>query len=489
MKNHLGLIGLAVMGQNLTLNFSDHGFDIGVWNRSNTKTQNFTQAINTDSSKGRVTGFSTLQNLVNSLASPRVIIMMIKSGTAVDDTIAQLLPLLSEDDIIIDGGNSDYTDTERRVVELKQQSIRFVGCGISGGEEGARFGPSIMPGGNPAAWPEIQPMLQAISAKVGEDACCQWMGNGGAGHFVKMVHNGIEYGDMQLIAEIYNLLKNVCQLSNKQMADIFSEWNTTKLNSYLVEITADIFRFTDENNTAVIDTILDTAGQKGTGRLTAVNAMEEGTPLSIISEAVFARTLSARKEERTEAATQLLPQNLLENKNLDDCTIRHYIYLFEGALFAAKILSYTQGFMLLSDASKSKNWQLNMPNISSIWRGGCIIRSQFLNDITSAFINTPSLDNLLFSPYFKQSIQDNELSLRKTVILGAHHGIALPALSSALSFLDGLRQSDSPANLTQAQRDYFGAHTYERSDRPRGEFFHTDWVGLNGHATSGSYDA
>ena len=493
MQYQLGLIGLAVMGQNLALNFKDHGFNIAVWNRSGEKTQAFTQAINSEESQapngGKLEGFQQLESFVTSLSSPRIIILMVKSGMPVDETIQHLLPLLSPDDIIIDGGNSDFNDTQRRAEQLLQENIRFVGCGVSGGEEGARFGPSIMPGGDESCWPIIAPFFQTIAATAENQACCEWMGKGGAGHFVKMVHNGIEYGDMQLIAETYSLLRHICQLDNTQLSNTFAQWNQGVLNSYLIEITADIFNFTDDSNAFVIDSILDTAGQKGTGRLTAVNAMEEGTPLSIISEAVFARTLSARKDERIKAAHQLPNRALKQAYDTSEIDIDSHIQLFESALFAAKILSYTQGFMLLRDASITKDWQLNMTNIASIWRGGCIIRSQFLNDISDAFASTPDLDNLLFAPYFKQAIQDCEVQLRKTVILATEYGIAIPALSSALSFLDGLRQANSPANLTQAQRDYFGAHTYEKVGEARGQFFHTDWAGLNGQATSGSYDA
>jgi 6-phosphogluconate dehydrogenase len=492
MKYEIGLIGLAVMGQNLALNFRDNGHSISVWNRSHSKTDTFLQANSSseDPAHGQLAGFENLDSFVDSLASPRIIFLMVKSGTAVDDTIALLLPLLDKDDIIIDGGNSDFTDTELRANKLKEQHIRYVGCGVSGGEEGARFGPSIMPGGDDSCWDIIKPLLQSISAKVENKPCCEWLGKGGAGHFVKMVHNGIEYGDMQLIAETYNLLSKVCQFNNQQLSQQFSIWNEGVLNSYLIEITADIFKFTDENNDYVIDTILDSAGQKGTGRLTAINAMEQGTPLSIISEAVLARTLSARKEERLKAASSLKIQTLCsQSVTLDDEIIADYCLIFEEALFAAKILSYTQGFMLLKDTSQAKSWDLNMSGIAAIWRGGCIIRSQFLNDITAAFEKQPELDNLLFSDYFKQAIQRCEMSLRKAVILATQWGIAIPAYSSALSFLDGIRQADSPANLTQAQRDYFGAHTYEKKHSPRGEFFHTDWSGLDGNITSGSYDA
>ncbi len=489
MQYQLGLIGLAVMGQNLALNIRDHGFNIAVWNRSVEKTVALNESIKHDAATGSLHGFEDLTSFVTSLSKPRVIILMVKSGQAVDDTIALLKPLLDKNDIIIDGGNSDFNDTQRRVEQLQQEQLRFVGCGVSGGEEGARFGPAIMPGGDESCWPVIKPYLQAIAATAEGQPCCEWMGKGGAGHFVKMVHNGIEYGDMQLIAETYSLLNILCQFDNTQLSNTFKEWNKGELNSYLIEITADIFAFTDDNGRHVIDDILDTAGQKGTGRLTAINAMDRGTPLSIISEAVFARTLSAKKEQRVSAAIQLQSMPLKTTSAISVDESQLLCTLFEEALLAAKILSYTQGFMLLNDASKAKEWHLNMGGIASIWRGGCIIRSQFLNSISEAFRQETQLDNLLFSPYFKHTIERCETSLRKTVILATEYGIAIPALSSALSFLDGIRQMKSPANLTQAQRDYFGAHTYEKIGQPRGEFFHTDWAGLNGQATSGSYDA
>ena len=489
MQYDLGLIGLAVMGQNLALNCRDHGFNIAVYNRSFDKTQHFISEQHNATSKANLSGFEELEAFVQRLSSPRKIILMVKAGDAVDQTIEQLIPLLDANDIIIDGGNSDFLDSQRRSQYCKAHQLRFIGSGISGGEEGARFGPSIMPGGDHSAWLEVKDILQAIAAKVDGTSCCDWMGADGAGHFVKMVHNGIEYGDMQLISESYALLSQVLKLSNDELAETYQHYNQGALNSYLIEITADIFAYRDSQGDAIIDHILDTAGQKGTGRWTVVNAMEHGTPLSIIAEAVFARTLSARLDDRHVAATHLPKAKLDKDKSATNIDKTLCIEKIGNALFLAKILSYTQGFMLLNDASKQHQWQLSLANIAAIWRGGCIIRSQFLNNISQAFTDKPDLQNLLFADYFKQALTDFEQDLREVIILAVQQGIAIPALSAALSFLDGLRQAKSPANLLQAQRDYFGAHTYERRDKARGEFFHTDWTGLNGSATSGTYDA
>ncbi|NRA41422.1 MAG: decarboxylating NADP(+)-dependent phosphogluconate dehydrogenase [Pseudomonadales bacterium] len=484
MTHDIGLIGLAVMGQNLALNCRDKGFSIAVYNRSFSKTEAFLQHHSNDSSTA-LNGFESLSDFVQALAKPRKIILMVKAGAAVDQTIAQLIPLLDAGDIIIDGGNSDFQDSENRAKLCQSHELLFVGSGISGGEEGARFGPSIMPGGDSKAWPAIKNIFQTIAAQVEQESCCEWMGAGGAGHFVKMVHNGIEYGDMQLITESYALLKSVLQLDNASLADCYSRFNQGPLNSYLIEITAEIFAFKDSEGNAVIDYILDTAGQKGTGRWTAINAMEHGTPLTIIAEAVYARSLSARLDDRLQASSVLPKNNATASKPEHDT----FLSQVENALLLAKILSYAQGFMLLRDASNYYAWDLNLANIAKIWRGGCIIRSQFLNPIREAYSDNPTLENLLFADYFKQAIASYETDLRNVIILAIQHGIAVPALSAALSFLDGLRESHSTANLLQAQRDYFGAHTYERRDQARGQYFHTDWAGLNGSATSGTYDA
>ncbi len=499
MQYDLALIGLAVMGQNLALNFRDQGFDIAVYNRSYSKTQDFLEHLSddylehsdtsTNQTIGKLNGFEQIAELIQSLKSPRVIVLMVKAGSAVDSTIEQIVPLLDPDDIIIDGGNSDFQDSQRRFETLQQQSIRFIGSGVSGGEEGARFGPSVMPGGDESAWPIVKPLLQSIAAKVEGTACCEWMGKGGAGHFVKMVHNGIEYGDMQLIAETYHLLKTVHGFDNPALAQTFKQWSEGKLESYLIEITANIFEFNEDGH-AVIDKILDTAGQKGTGRWTVVNAMEHASPLTIIAEAVFARTLSSKKDLRIKASQELSSiANKTPTKLANSSAQEETLKILENALFAAKILSYAQGFMLLQEASKHYDWKLELGDIAKIWRGGCIIRSQFLNQISEAFEQDPKLENLVFADYFKKTITECEPALREAVIQGITHGISLPSLSSALSFLDGLNTDQSPANLIQAQRDYFGAHTYERIDKPRGEFFHTDWTGLKGQATSGAYDA
>ena len=463
----IGLIGLAVMGQNLALNMNDHGIKVAVHNRTASKINAFLQgpAQLTD-----ITGYAAIEEFVSSLSSPRKILLMIRAGQPVDELIARLLPLLDKGDIIIDGGNSRFTDSNRRCLELKDQGIGFIGTGISGGEEGARHGPSIMPGGDSKAWPEGKEILQSIAAKVDGEPCCQWIGPAGAGHYVKMVHNGIEYGDMQLIAEAYHLMHSGLEMSVEEIQRTFAEWNKGVLDSYLIEITANILAVRDAEGEPVIDSILDAAGQKGTGKWTGINALELGVPLTLIGEAVFARCLSSIKPERVRAETLLTsPQAVFDG---DKTQLLKSIH---DALYASKIISYAQGFMLMRDAAIEYDWQLNFSGIAMMWRGGCIIRSRFLANISQAYDRDPALENLLLDEFFIDEIKASEAGWRDTVVQGIKLAIPLPAMSSALAFFDGYRRARLPANLIQAQRDYFGAHTYERVDRPRGEFFHTDW--------------
>ena len=481
-KADIGLIGLAVMGQNLVLNMNDHGFTIAVYNRT---TQKVTDFLN-DEAKGRtIIGTYSLEELVAALKKPRKVMLMVKAGQPVDATIEMLTPLLEEGDIIIDGGNSHFQDSIRRMKELEEKGILFVGTGVSGGEIGARFGPSIMPGGSEAAWPEIKSILQSIAAKVADGSpCCEWLGAEGAGHFVKMVHNGIEYGDMQLISEAYDLMKTGLGMPNDEISEVFAEWNLGKLDSYLIEITANIMKYQDEKGEHVIDQILDTAGQKGTGKWTASTALDTGAPLTLIGEAVFARFLSALKATRVEAAEQykITPKNYDGNREKLIKSIR-------DALYASKIVSYAQGYMLFKDAETEYGWKLQFGTIALLWREGCIIRAAFLDQIKAAYDRNPELSNLLLDPYFKEEILSAHTGWRQVVSKAAELGIPVPAMSSALAFFDGYRRERLPANLLQAQRDYFGAHTYERIDRPRGEFFHTNWTGEGGDVTSTSYDA
>jgi 6-phosphogluconate dehydrogenase len=470
------------MGQNLVLNMSDHGYKVAVFNRTTSRVDDFIQGPASDR---EILGTHSIKELVDALVKPRRVMLMVKAGAPVDATIAGLLPYLEKGDIIIDGGNSNYQDTIRRTRDLKEKGIHFIGAGVSGGEEGARFGPSIMPGGAEAAWPYIKEIFQSIAAKVdGDVPCCDWVGSDGAGHYTKMVHNGIEYGDMQLIGEAYHLLKELLSLNNQEMHQIFKDWNEGKLDSYLIEITRDILGFQDVNGEYTLDKILDTAGQKGTGKWTAVSALEMGIPLTLIGEAVNARFLSALKEERQEASRLLTgptPNYTGDKKAL--------IKDIHDALYASKIISYAQGFMLLKAAAEEYNWNLNYGGIALLWRGGCIIRSAFLGEINRAFDQTPDLANLLLDDYFKKEIKETQAGWRRIVALAAESGIPLPAISSALAFYDGYRAGRLPANLLQAQRDYFGAHTYERVDKPRGEFFHTDWTGEGGDVTSSTYTA
>ncbi len=478
----IGLIGLAVMGQNLVLNMDDHGYTVAVFNRTTSKVDHF---LSKEAQGTKVIGTHSLQELVSVLKRPRRVMIMVKAGWPVDDTIEQLVPLLEEGDIIIDGGNSHYPDTTRRAKDLAAKGILFIGTGVSGGEEGARFGPSIMPGGAPAAWPHVKPIFQSIAAKVPDGSpCCDWVGEEGAGHFVKMVHNGIEYGDMQLICEAYDVMQHALGLTAGEMSTIFTDWNTGKLDSYLIEITAEILAYNDEDGGPMVDKILDTAGQKGTGKWTAVSALDSGIPLTLIGEAVFSRFLSALKDERVAAAEMLgSPTPAFTGDKAE------LIADLQEALFASKIVSYTQGYMLMRSASEQYGWNLSYGAIALMWRGGCIIRAAFLEDIKAAFDTNPALSNLLLDPFFKAQIQQAEAAWRRVIGTAVALGIPVPAMSSALAFYDGYRRERLPANLLQAQRDYFGAHTYERVDKPRGEFFHTNWTGEGGDITASTYDA
>ena len=451
-QSDIGVVGLAVMGQNLILNMNDNGYVVSAYNRTTSKVDEF---IANEAKDTNVVGVHSLEELVSTLKSPRKIMLMIKAGDAVDQEIDKLIPLLEKGDIIIDGGNSLYTDTIRREKYVNSKGLLYVGTGVSGGEEGARHGPSIMPGGSPEAWPYVKDIFQKISAKVDNDVpCCDWVGQGGAGHYVKMVHNGIEYGDMQLICEAYDLLKKYAGLSNDRIAQIFDEWNKGELDSYLIEITADILAYKDKDE-FLIDKIMDTAGQKGTGKWTVVDSAQLGQPVTLISEAVFARCLSSFKDERVAASAILQgPSSKLEDN------AEEFIESVRQALYAAKIVSYAQGYMLMRAAAKEYGWDLNYGGIALMWRGGCIIRSRFLGKIKEAYETNPALTNLLIDPFFVQELTTSQESLRKTVATAALAGIPLPAMSSALSFYDGYRSEKLPANLLQAQRDYFGAHTY-----------------------------
>ncbi len=481
-KADIGLIGLAVMGQNLVLNMNDHGFKVAVFNRTTSVVDEFLDG----GAKGtNIVGAHSLEELVGLLAKPRRVMLLVKAGQPVDAFIDSLIPLLDEGDIIVDGGNSNYNDTIRRTAYVESKGLLYIGTGVSGGEEGARLGPSIMPGGSPAAWPHVKPVFQAVSAKVEDGSpCCEWVGENGAGHFVKMVHNGIEYGDMQLICEAYQLMKEGLGLDHDQMHATFAEWNEGELDSYLIEITRDILGFRDENDEPVVEKILDTAGQKGTGKWTAISALEMGVPLTLIAEAVLARFLSALKEERVAASKVLTgPDASFDGDS------GAFISDLRQALYAAKIVSYAQGYMLMRAAATEYGWNLNNGGIALMWRGGCIIRSAFLGKIKEAFDNDPELTNLLLDPYFKEAVENAQAAWRRVVSRAVQMGIPVPAMSSGLAFFDGYRSGRLPANLLQAQRDYFGAHTYERVDRPRGEFFHTDWTGRGGDVTARTYQA
>lgn len=477
----IGLIGLAVMGQNLVLNMADHGHRVAVFNRTTSKVDDF---INGPASGTNIIGTHSLEQLVASLAKPRKVMLMVKAGEVVDHFIDMLVPLLEPGDVIIDGGNSHFPDSTRRTSQLREKGLLFIGTGISGGGDGARFGPSIMPGGNPQAWPLVKDIFQSISARVDGQPCCQWVGQDGAGHFVKMVHNGIEYGDMQLICEAYSLMKNVLGKSCDQMHDIFKNWNSGVLDSYLIDITKNILAMKDTDGEPLVDKILDTAGQKGTGKWTGISALDLGVPLTLIGEAVFARILSSLKDERVRASAILgSPADIIVSGSDEE-----NINALRDALYASKIISYAQGFMLMTEAAKEQNWDLNYGEIALMWRGGCIIRSTFLGNIKDAYDKNPELENLALDSFFTDALKSTEAGWRKAVILAVENGIPVPAFSSALSYFDAYRSERLPANLLQAQRDYFGAHTYERIDKPRGEFFHTDWTGHGGKVASTTYE-
>jgi 6-phosphogluconate dehydrogenase len=477
-KADIGMVGLAVMGQNLVMNMADHGFRVAVYNRTPAVTDAFVAgpAAGMD-----VVAAATLPELVSLLAEPRKVMLMVKAGGPVDAVIDELVPLLAPGDIIVDGGNSLFTDTIRRFERLEAAGISFVGTGVSGGEEGARHGPSVMPGGDVRAWPHVAPILQAIAAKAPDGTpCCDWVGPGGAGHYVKMVHNGIEYGDMQVIAEAYGLMRAM-GMTPAEMADTFAEWDAGVLDSFLIDITAQILRHQDTDGTPLVDRILDAAGQKGTGKWTVISSMELAQPVTLVAEAVFARVVSSLKEQRVAAAGVL--------KGPDSRPVGFDMNDLRDALYASKIVSYAQGFMLLAAASAENDWKLDYGRIASLWREGCIIRARFLDDISSAFRSDPALSNLLLSPFFAGAIGAAQAGWRRVVSAAVTSGVPVPAYSSALAFFDGYRTSSLPANLIQAQRDFFGAHTYERTDRPRGEFFHTNWTGEGGSATAGTYQA
>ena len=480
-KADIGLIGLAVMGENLVLNMESHGYTVAVFNRTVSKVDNF---INGRAKGKKIIGAHSIKDLVNALQKPRRVMLMVKAGAAVDDFIEQLIPNLEQGDIIIDGGNSHFPDTTRRTKYLESKGFRYIGTGVSGGEEGALRGPSIMPGGSPSAWEFVKPIFQNISAKTEQgEPCCDWVGENGAGHFVKMVHNGIEYGDMQMICEIYHLMRQGLGMTNKEMHKIFTEWNKGELDSYLIEITRDILGYTDENGLEVVDIILDTAGQKGTGKWTVMAALDAGQPLTLIGEAVFARCLSALKEERV-AAAKILPG---PKKAAFKGNKTEFVNDLRQALYASKIVSYAQGYQLMRAVAKESGWNLNYGGIALMWRGGCIIRSAFLGKIKEAFTNDPKLVNLLLDPFFADAVAKAQDAWRRVVQTAVQLGIPLPAIGSALNYYDGYRSERLPANLLQAQRDYFGAHTYERLDKPRGQVFHTNWTGRGGSTAASTY--
>ncbi len=477
----IGLIGLAVMGQNLVLNMNDHGYRVAVFNRTVSKVDEF---IRNEAAGTQVAGAHSIEELVEALKQPRRVMLMVKAGETVDRMIENLLPHLEPGDIIIDGGNSHYPDTNRRTKSLAEKGILFIGTGVSGGEEGARFGPSIMPGGNPAAWPHVKETFQSIAAKVEDGSpCCDWVGENGAGHYVKMIHNGIEYGDMQLICEAYHLLSEGLGLSAGELHEVFAEWNKGELDSYLIEITSEIFAKLDEDGAPMIDKILDAAGQKGTGKWTGISSLELGVPVTLIGEAVYARCLSAMKEERVTASKILTgPKHSAAQDR------QGFIEDVRRALYCSKVISYAQGYMLMREAAKEQGWDLNFGGIALMWRGGCIIRSRFLGKIKEAFDKNPQLTNLLLDDFFGRTLNEYQPSWRRAIIRAIEYGVPTPAFSTALSFFDGYRTERLPANLLQAQRDFFGAHTYERVDKPRGEFFHTNWTGRGGRVASGTYN-
>ncbi len=481
-KADIGLVGLAVMGENLVLNMESHGFTVAVYNRTTSKVDDFVNGRGKDKN---IIGTHSIEEFVATLKRPRKVMLMIKAGSPVDAFIEQVIPFLEEGDIIIDGGNSHFPDTIRRTKYLEEKGLLFIGTGVSGGEEGALLGPSIMPGGSPEAWEYVKRIFQSIAAKVEDGTpCCDWVGENGAGHFVKMVHNGIEYGDMQLITEVYQVMKNLLGMNHEEMHNVFAEWNKGELDSYLIEITRDILAYKDEDGTPLVEKILDTAGQKGTGKWTAISSLDIGVPLTLIGEAVYARTLSAMKEERVEASKILSgPTPNFEGDK------KAFIEDLRKALLASKIVSYAQGYVLMKNAAKEYGWNLNYGGIALMWRGGCIIRSIFLGKIKEAFDTNSELSNLILDPYFKNKIEDAQDAWRRVVAVAVSNGMWIPAISTALNYYDGYRNDRLPANLLQAQRDYFGAHTYERIDKPRGEFFHTNWTGRGGSTASTTYNA
>jgi 6-phosphogluconate dehydrogenase len=478
----IGLIGLAVMGQNLVLNMNDHGFRVAVFNRTVSKVDDF---INNEAKGTQVVGGHTMEEFIGLLKRPRRVMLMVKAGDTVDQMIDHVLPHLEAGDIIIDGGNSLFTDSNRRTKALAEKGILFIGTGVSGGEEGARRGPSIMPGGNPAAWPHVKDIFQSIAAKVEDGTpCCDWVGEDGAGHYVKMVHNGIEYGDMQLICEAYDLLKHGLGLTPDELAQVFTEWNKGELDSYLIEISSRIFAKKDEDGSPLVDKILDTAGQKGTGKWTVISALDTGQPVTLIGESVFARCLSALKDERV-AASKILEG---PTAKIDVGDRAAFIEDVRRALYCSKMISYAQGYMLLRAAATENKWHLNMGGIALMWRGGCIIRSAFLGNIKAAFDKNAGLTNLLLDDFFSSAVNKYQASWRKALVHAVQMGVPTPAFSTALAFFDGYRTARLPQNLLQAQRDFFGAHTYERIDQPRGQFFHTNWTGHGGRVSSTTYN-
>ncbi|KAK7745451.1 phosphogluconate dehydrogenase (decarboxylating) gnd1 [Cytospora paraplurivora] len=485
----IGLIGLAVMGQNLILNMADNGFTVCAYNRTVSKVDRFLE----NEAKGKsIVGAHSNEEFISKLKTPRRVMLLVQAGQAVDDWIETLLPLLEAGDIIIDGGNSHFPDSNRRTKYLQSKGLHFVGSGVSGGEEGARYGPSLMPGGDEAAWPAIKDIFQSISAKSDGEACCDWVGDEGAGHYVKMVHNGIEYGDMQLITEAYDIMKRGLGLSNKEIGDVLAKWNKGVLDSFLIEITRDIMYYNDDDGTALVEKILDKAGQKGTGKWTAINSLDLGIPVTLIAESVLARSLSALKDERSVASTKL---QFVGRNNKFEGNKEQFLEDLEQALYASKIISYAQGFMLMQEAAKDYGWQLNKPSIALMWRGGCIIRSVFLKDITNAYRNEPDLKNLLFDDFFNKAIHKAQPGWRDVIAKAALLGIPTPAFSTALSWFDGYRTKDLPANLLQAQRDYFGAHTFRikpefaSSKYLEGQDIHVNWTGRGGNISASTYQA
>lgn len=479
-KANIGLVGLAVMGENLVMNMESKGFTVAVYNRTIEKVDRFISGR----AKGKnIIGCHSAKELCDQLVTPRIVFMMVKAGKAVEDTIAQILPHLEPGDILVDGGNTYFPDTMRRCKMLEERGILYVGSGVSGGEEGALNGPSLMPGGSEEAWKHIQPIFQSICAKTEDGSpCCEWVGENGSGHFVKMVHNGIEYGDMQLICESYQLMKDLLKLSDDEIHNIFASWNQGDLNSYLIEITSDILAYKDTDGSPLVENILDTAGQKGTGKWAGITALDEGVPLTLIGEAVFSRCLSSMKDERVIASTAF-PKEIKEytgDKNA-------FVECIRKALFAAKIISYAQGYTLMRSAAKTYGWNLNYGDIALMWRGGCIIRSTFLGKIKEAYDRNPNLSNLLLDDYFKQVITELVPAWREVCATAISNGVSIPATTSALSYFDGYTSDRLPANLLQAQRDYFGAHTYERLDAPQGKFFHTNWTGHGGSTSAQTY--